>query len=96
MIPLPTTLGNNAEGATVNETNPTLKDLDNLERVICKGLIAYDARNDLIKALVASGHKQADIARRINIVRKKLGAPQITPDAVAATIKRVDKKNTPQ
>jgi len=78
----------------MTDSKPTLDDLDRLERTICKGLAAYDARNDLIVSLVKAGHRQADIARRINAVRKKVGAPPITPDAIAATIKRVEKKDS--
>lgn len=71
--------------------NTDMTELTKLERTICKGLQAYDARNRLIADLVASGVRQADVARHINAVRKKMGAPPITPDAVAATIKRVEK-----
>jgi hypothetical protein len=74
---------------------PTLDELDKLERVIVKGLLAFDERNALIAALVANGYKQADIARRLNAIRAALGAPTITPDAIAATLKRVANKTTP-
>lgn len=70
-----------------------LTELDKLERTICKGLQAYEERNRLVAELVAGGVRQADVARRINAVRTKMGAPVITPDAVAATIKRVRAHN---
>jgi predicted PilT family ATPase len=68
--------------------NNDVEELKRLERLIAKGIQAYDQRNALIVALVARGHKQADVARIINRVREKLGVPLITPDAIAATIKR--------
>ena len=64
-------------------------ELQRLERLIARGIKAYDERNALIVALVNRGHKQVDVARIINRVREKLGVPLITPDAIAATIKRV-------
>lgn len=81
---------------TKPDSPPSLRDLEKLERTICRGLAAYDERNELIVALVHAGHRQADIARAINSIRKKVGAPPITPDAIAATIKRVEKKNSPE
>lgn len=69
-----------------------LKELETLERVIVKGLQAYDRRNALICEMVDSGHRQSELARAINKVRAKMKAPQITPDAIAATMKRVSKK----
>lgn len=76
------------------QPTPTLDDLDRLERVIVAGLLAFDERNATIATLVANGHKQADIARRLNAIRAALGAPTITPDAIAATLKRVANKDT--
>jgi hypothetical protein len=70
-----------------------LKQLAKLEKTIVLGLHAYDERNQLIVDLVASGVKQAEISRLLNDVRIKLKAPVLTPDAVAATIKRVQKKS---
>lgn len=72
-----------------------LQELDRLEKIIAKGLTTYSERNDLIVSLVANGVRQADIARRINKVREKAGAPTVTPDAVAATIKRVANRANP-
>jgi hypothetical protein len=69
-------------------------ELKRLERLIAKGIQAYDRRNALIVALVERGHKQADVARIINRERQKLGVPLITPDAIAATIKRVKGSNS--
>lgn len=68
-----------------------LEQLDKLERVIAKGLLAYEERNELIVSLIQSGVKQAEVARRINRVRQHTGAPTITPDAVAATLRRIKK-----
>lgn len=76
------------------DTNHTLKDLDSLERTIVKGIQAYEARNALIVYLVDSGVKQAEVARRINSIREKMGAEPITPDAIAATMKRVAKRSS--
>jgi hypothetical protein len=73
---------------TTPQTNGHSRELEKLEATIVKGLLAYARRNEIISELVKDGHKQADITRRINAVRTKLGAPTITPDAVAATIKR--------
>lgn len=73
-------------------TPPSLEDLVSLEKVIVKGINAYAKRNALIVALVEAGHKQAEIARQINAVRAENGAPKITPDAIAATLKRVSKR----
>jgi len=68
--------------------NTEIDELQRLERLIAKGIQAYDRRNAIIVALVERGHTQADVARIINRVREKLGVPTITPDAIAATIKR--------
>ena len=74
--------------------NTDVDELQRLERLIARGIQAYDRRNALIVALVDRGHKQADVARIINRVREKLGVPLITPDAIAATIKRVNASNS--
>lgn len=73
---------------------PSIKDLEKLERIIVKGINAYDERNELICALVAHGTRQADVARALNAVRRKLNAPELTPDAIAATLKRAQRKTT--
>lgn len=73
-----------------------LKELERLERTIVKGLEAYEQRNVLICDLLADGHRQIDVTRAINAVRTKMNAPVITPDAVAATLKRVQRKTTKQ
>jgi|694.fasta_scaffold01021_34 hypothetical protein len=65
-------------------------ELKRLERLIARGIKAYDERNALIVALVNRGHKQIDVARIINREREKLGVALITPDAIAATIKRAN------
>ena len=69
-----------------------IKELQQLEKAIVKGLHAYDRRNELICEMVNAGHRQADLARLINAVRLKMHAPQITPDAIAATMKRAARK----
>jgi hypothetical protein len=74
-------------------TNTKKNDVDELkrlERLIARGIKAYDERNALIVALVNRGHKQIDVARIINREREKLGVALITPDAIAATIKRAN------
>ena len=70
--------------------NNDIDELQRLERLIARGIKAYDERNALIVALVNRGHKQVDVARIINRERKKLGVALITPDAIAATIKRAN------
>ena len=74
--------------------NTDVEELQRLERQIARGIQAYDRRNALIVALVDRGHKQADVARIINREREKLGVPLITPDAIAATIKRAKGSNS--
>jgi len=69
-----------------------LRDLEKLERTIVKGLEAFEKRNSLICDLIADGHRQIDITRTINAVRRRMNASEITPDAIAATIKRVEKR----
>jgi hypothetical protein len=64
-------------------------ELQRLERLIARGIKAYDRRNAIIVALVDRGHRQTDVARIINREREKLGVALITPDAIAAAIKRV-------
>ena len=80
---------------TTDNNEQQLTELDRLEKIIAKGLTTYNERNNLIVSLVAIGIKQADIARRINKVRSKMGAPTVTPDAVAATLKRVARRANP-
>jgi hypothetical protein len=75
-----------------NEHENKLQELESMERVICKGLATYDARNQLIVRLVEQGVKQAEVTRRLNKVRQKMSVATITPDAVAATMRRVYKK----
>lgn len=74
------------------EHETKLHELESLERVICKGLATYDERNRLIVRLVEQGVRQAEITRRLNKVRQKMNVATITPDAVAATMRRVYKK----
>jgi hypothetical protein len=80
---------------TMNTTDKTddVEVLIRLERLIARGVQAYDRRNAVIVALVERGHKQADIARIINRVREKIGVPVITPDAIAAVVKRYKQGN---
>jgi hypothetical protein len=80
---------------TTDNNEQQLMELDRLEKIIAKGLTTYNERNNLIVSLVAIGIKQAEIARRINKVREKMGAPTVTPDAVAATLKRVARRANP-
>jgi hypothetical protein len=80
---------------TTDNNEQQLTELDRLEKIIAKGLTTYNERNNLIVSLVAIGIKQAEIARRINKVRAKMGAPTVTPDAVAATLKRVARRAKP-
>jgi hypothetical protein len=80
---------------TMNTTDKTddVEVLIRLERLIARGVQAYDRRNAVIVALVERGHKQADIARIINRVREKIGVPVITSDAIAAVVKRYKQGN---
>ena len=71
-----------------------MKELERLERTIVKGLEAYEVRNALIAELIRAGHRQIDITRSINGVRRRMNAPEITPDAIAATIKRLERRAT--
>lgn len=68
-----------------------LQHLEQLEKTIARGLASYDERNHLIVSLVEQGVRQAEVARRLNKVRAKIGVATITPDAVAATMRRVYK-----
>lgn len=79
----------------MNTTDKTddVEVLIRLERLIARGVQAYDRRNAVIVALVERGHKQADIARIINRVREKIGVPVITSDAIAAVVKRYKQGN---
>lgn len=72
--------------------NAKLRELERLERTIVKGLEAFDTRNQLICDLIKDGHRQIDITRSLNAVRRRMNAPELTPDAVAATIKRLERK----
>jgi len=72
----------------VTRSTPTVQELDRLEAKICRGLEAFPLRNKLIADLVAEGWTQAELTRRLNQTRIRLGAPQLTPDAIAATLKR--------
>lgn len=74
-------------------TKKDTPELERLEALICKGQLAYERRNELIAELVRAGHRQTDIARRLNAIRAKHGAPQITPDAIAATLNRLKRKD---
>jgi len=65
--------------------------LEQLEAVIARGLLAYEERNRLIVRLVEQGEAKASVVRRLNRVRERLGVPTLTPDSVAATIRRVAK-----
>lgn len=69
-----------------------LRELEKLERTIVKGLEAFERRNTLICELIEDGHRQIDITRTINAVRRRMDASEITPDAIAATIKRQERK----
>jgi hypothetical protein len=70
-------------------TPTPLEQLIRLERMICDGLSAYEARNQLIVDLVAAGVSKAEIARQLNAVRDHEGAPRLTPAAITATCKRL-------
>jgi len=69
-----------------------LKELHRLEKIIAHGLATYNQRNELIVRLVESGVRQAEVTRRLNKVRTEMGVATITPDAVAATMRRVYKR----
>ena len=65
--------------------------LEQLEATIARGLLAYEERNALIVRLVEGGEAKASVCRRLNRVRERLGVPTLTPDSVAATIRRAGK-----
>lgn len=73
-----------------------LQQLAELETKIAQGLATYSERNTLIVRLVESGVSQAEVTRRLNTVRKQMGVATITPDAVAATLRRVYKAEKAQ
>lgn len=69
-----------------------LKELARLEGIISRGLAAYDERNHLIADLVEDGIRQAEITRRLNAVREKIGVDTLGPCAVAAVLRRVERQ----
>lgn len=73
-------------------TDKQLAELARLETVISRGLAAYDERNRLIADLVEQGIKQAEVTRRLNAVRSKVGVATLGPCAVAAVMRRVEKE----
>ena len=75
-------------------TEEQLSELARLETVISKGLAAYDQRNRLITDLVGQGVKQAELTRRLNAVRSKVGVATLGPCAVAAVMRRVEKETS--
>jgi hypothetical protein len=79
-----------------NEQEQQLAKLAELETKIAKGIATYSERNTLIVRLVESGVSQAEVTRRLNAVRKQAGVATITPDAVAATMRRVYKAEKAQ
>lgn len=62
--------------------------LEQLEAVIARGLAAYRERNDLIARMVHAGTPKVAVARRINLVRERLGVEPVTADAVAKAAQR--------
>lgn len=74
------------------EQKRLLRRLEELETTLVQGLAQFDERNTVIYRLVQTGWKQADITRRINAIRKAHNAPELTPDAVGATVRRVARK----
>lgn len=79
-----------------NDQEQQLAQLTELETKIAQGLAKYGERNTLIVRLVESGVSQAEVTRRLNSVRKQVGVATITPDAVAATMRRVYKAEQAQ
>jgi hypothetical protein len=65
--------------------------LEQLEATIVRGLLAYEERNRLIVRMVEEGEPQARLVRRLNRVRERLGAATLSPDSIAATVRRVGK-----
>ena len=63
--------------------------LEHLEGIIARGLSAYEQRNRLIVHMVENGYTKADIARRLNRVRERVGVEPLTAAAITATCKRV-------
>lgn len=64
--------------------------LEQLEAVIARGIAAYTERNRLIARMVEQGTPKASLARRLNRVRERVGVPTLTPDAITATLRRVE------
>ena len=76
----------------MSNTKKLTTELDHLEETIARGLAAYSRRNEIIAALVDSGERQADVCRRLNATRERIGVEPLTPDAIAATLTRVRRK----
>lgn len=68
-----------------------MDELERLERVICDGLRAYEARNREIVRLVDSGVTKMEVTRRLNAVRAEFGVPGLSATAVTQTCKRFDR-----
>ena len=74
---------------TPEASTDTEHELEHLEAIIARGLAAYDKRNKLIVHMVDMGYSKADIARRLNRVRERVGVEPLTPAAITATCKRI-------
>lgn len=80
-----------------NDPTLLLSRLDELETKIAQGITAMSERNDLIAQLVDSkAVTKADIARRLNSIRRNAGAPPITWALVQKTAQRHSRKNPPE
>ncbi len=71
-----------------NETAKTEAQLQQLEAVICDGISAYEARNELIVDLVNSGVPMVKITHMLNDVRDRNGVSRITGGAITKVYKR--------
>lgn len=76
------------KNTTPPPASPEEERLESLERAIVKGQRALADRNRLIVEMAANGHTQADLTRRLNRVRSRLGAKELTPDALFVILKR--------
>lgn len=67
---------------------PDIAELIDIERKIATANVASKKRNQLLAALVDSGHRQADITRTINEVRQEAGDEPVTLGSVHIAIRR--------
>lgn len=72
-------------------STPNEIELERLEHIIIDGQQALQARNQLVATMLANGVRHATITHRLNRVRSIRGAKRLSPHAVFAIQRRVDK-----